>query len=187
MPLIRLSAFFRGLCSKVIKPQDLDRLQLEITETLCELEKIFLPNFFDIMVHLPVHLVNEVRLGGPVHYRWMYFMERYLCKLKSYVRNKSRPEGSIAEGYLIEECLTFCSCYMHKGVKTRVNKGGEDVDDFDGENGIGKPVFVNVGHSLGGKKRRKGKLFTLESILSEQANRYALFNSDCEEVNEYIK
>ncbi|XP_058093313.1 uncharacterized protein LOC131239563 isoform X2 [Magnolia sinica] len=34
---------------------------------------------------------------------------RYLHTLKSYVRNRSRPEGSIAEGYLAEECLTFCS------------------------------------------------------------------------------
>jgi hypothetical protein len=94
--LIRLGAFFRSLCSKVIMPQELGRLQLEITEILCELEKIFLPAVFDIMVHLLIHLVNEVRFGGPVQYRWMYFMERYLCKLKSYVRNKNRPEGSIA-------------------------------------------------------------------------------------------
>ncbi|KAL5761833.1 hypothetical protein ACOSP7_018097 [Xanthoceras sorbifolium] len=32
--------------------------------------------------------------------------------LKGYVRNKARPEGSIAEGYLIDECLTFCSQYI---------------------------------------------------------------------------
>lgn len=78
IPLIRFGAFFRRLCSKVIKPEELHHLQLEITECLCELEKIFLPAFFDVMVNLPIHLVNEVRLGGPVHYRWMFFMERYL-------------------------------------------------------------------------------------------------------------
>ncbi|XP_076896029.1 uncharacterized protein LOC143548848 [Bidens hawaiensis] len=101
----------------------------EITETLCEFEKIFVPAFFDIMVHLPIHLVNEVRLGGPVQYRWMFFMERYLCKLKSYVRNKSRPEGSIAEGYLIEECLNFCSRYM-QGDNETPNNGADDTDDL---------------------------------------------------------
>ncbi|GJS44251.1 transposase, Ptta/En/Spm [Tanacetum coccineum] len=187
MPLIRLGDFFRNLCSKVIKPQELDRLELEITEILCELEKIFLPAFFDIMVHLPIHLVNEVRLGGPVQYRGMYFMERYLCKLKSYVRNKSRPEGSIAEGYLIEECLTFCSRYMHEGVKTKLNKGVEDFDSLARTNKSGGVVFVNSGHPFGGKKRRKGKVFTLDETLSEQAHRYALFNSDCTEIDEYIK
>ncbi|XP_076906697.1 uncharacterized protein LOC143562903 [Bidens hawaiensis] len=185
IPLIRLGVFFRSLCSKVIKPEDLDKLQLEITETLCEFEKIFPPAFFDIMVRLPIHLVNEVRLGGPVQYRWMFFMERYLCKLKSYVRNKSRPEGSIAEGYLIEECLNFCSHYMH-GVNGRLNKGVEDNDGFKGENKSNEPMFVNGGLPLGGKKRRQGKVTSFNVHLIEQAHRYALFNSDCEQVNDYI-
>ncbi|KAL9451265.1 hypothetical protein AB3S75_012925 [Citrus x aurantiifolia] len=35
------------------------------------------------------------------------FLERFLHELKRYVRNKARPEGSIAEGYLVDECLTF--------------------------------------------------------------------------------
>ncbi|XP_076933271.1 uncharacterized protein LOC143599119 [Bidens hawaiensis] len=183
--LIRLGVFFRSLCSKVIKPEDLDKLQLEITETLCEFEKIFPPAFFDIMVHLRIHLVNEVRLGGPVQYRWMFFMERYLCKLKSYVQNKSRPEGSIAEGYLIEECLNFYSHYMH-GVNGRLNKGVEDNDGFKGENESNEPMFVNGGHPLGGKKRRQGKVTSYDVHLIEQAHRYALFNSDCEQVNDYI-
>ena len=30
-------------------------------------------------------------------------------KLKGYVRNKARLEGSIAEGYIDNECLMFCS------------------------------------------------------------------------------
>ncbi|KAL4561837.1 hypothetical protein LXL04_034017 [Taraxacum kok-saghyz] len=186
IPLIRLGEFFRTLCSKVIKPEELDRLQLEITEILWEFEKIFVPSFFDIMVHLPIHLVNEFMLGGSVQYRWMYFMERYMCKLKSYVRNKSRPEGSIAEGYLIEECLTFCSRYMHDGVKTRLDRGSKDIDDVDGENESGGPIFLNGGHPIGGKKRRKGKLISLDVPLREQAHRYALFNTDCAQVDELI-
>ncbi|XP_048497954.1 uncharacterized protein LOC125496516 [Beta vulgaris subsp. vulgaris] len=87
IPLIRLRAFFRKLYGKVIDPKDLDSLQTEITETLCELEKIFVPSFFDIMVHHPVHLVAQIQLRGPVHGSCMYFIERYLCTLKSYVRN----------------------------------------------------------------------------------------------------
>ncbi|XP_022031985.1 uncharacterized protein LOC110933051 [Helianthus annuus] len=185
VPLRRLGAFFRSLCSKVIKPEELEKLQLDIAQTLCEFEKIFLPSFFDIMVHLPIHLVNEVRLGGPVQYRWMFFMERYLCKLKSYVRNKSHPKGSIAEGYLIDECLNFCSRYMH-GLNASHGKGAENGDDFEEENNLDDPVFVNGGHPLGGEKRRQGKVFTLDVQLREQAHRYALFNSDCAEVDVYI-
>ena len=72
----------------------------------------FLLAFFDIMVHLPVHLCKEIEWGGQAHIRCMYSIERYLCKLKSYIRNKSKPEASIAEGYLVEECLIFCSRFL---------------------------------------------------------------------------
>ena len=43
----------------------------------------------------------------------MLWIDRYLRTLKPYVRNKSRPEGSIVEGYIAEECATFCSRYLH--------------------------------------------------------------------------
>ncbi|XP_016189391.1 uncharacterized protein LOC107630700 [Arachis ipaensis] len=56
--------------------------------TLCHLKMLFPPSFFTIMVHLTCHLVDEAKLRGPVHYRWMYPIERYLGHLKSYVRKK---------------------------------------------------------------------------------------------------
>ena len=43
----------------------------------------------------------------------MLWIDRYLRTLKSYVRNKSPLEGSIVEGYIAEECATFCSRYLH--------------------------------------------------------------------------
>ncbi|CAL2270935.1 unnamed protein product [Prunus armeniaca] len=67
---------------------------------LCLLEKYFPPSFFDIMVHLVVHLVKEVRLRGPVYFRWMYPFERYMKVLKGYVQNRTHPEGCIAERYI---------------------------------------------------------------------------------------
>ncbi|KAL8156692.1 hypothetical protein AgCh_001698 [Apium graveolens] len=68
----------KGICSKVIEVDDVKKLQKEIIEILCRLEINFPPAFFDIMVHLPVHLCNEIELGGPVHQRRMYSIERYL-------------------------------------------------------------------------------------------------------------
>jgi hypothetical protein len=64
------------------------------------LERWFPPSFFDIMTHLVVNLVDEVELCGPVYARWCYGIERYIYVLKKYVRNKSRPEGSMATGYM---------------------------------------------------------------------------------------
>ncbi|CAL8174093.1 unnamed protein product [Prunus armeniaca] len=77
--------------------------------SLCLLEKYFPPSFFDIMVHLVVHLVREVRLCGPVYFRWMYPFERYMKVLKGYVQNRTRPEGCIAEWYIAEEAVEFCT------------------------------------------------------------------------------
>ncbi|KAM0027483.1 hypothetical protein Hdeb2414_s0019g00540781 [Helianthus debilis subsp. tardiflorus] len=93
IPLIRLGVFFRSLCSKVIKPDDLDRLQLDIAETLCELEKIFLPTFFDILVHIPIHLVEEVTLGGPVQYRWMVFYGEILVQVEVICAEQGSTRG----------------------------------------------------------------------------------------------
>ena len=78
--VLRLSSFFKALCSKVIDPRELDQLESDIAITLCQMEKIFSPGFFTIMVHLLIHLASEVKVGGPVHYRWMYPIERYYYK-----------------------------------------------------------------------------------------------------------
>jgi hypothetical protein len=75
-PLIELSIFFKRLCSKVIKVDELEKMESQIAVTLCKLEKIFPLAFFDVMVHLPIHLANEARMAGPVQYRWMYPIER---------------------------------------------------------------------------------------------------------------
>lgn len=66
--------FLRGVCNKVLKPNYLDYLQSAIIEVLCLLQKIFPPNLFDIMVHLPIHRVDKFRLGGLAVYQWMYFV-----------------------------------------------------------------------------------------------------------------
>ncbi|XP_073102509.1 uncharacterized protein [Elaeis guineensis] len=74
--LIELTNFFRQLCSKVNKMADLEYIQGRIALTLCQLEKIFPPSFFDIMEHLPIHLAEEALIAGAVQFRWMYPIER---------------------------------------------------------------------------------------------------------------
>ena len=74
--LIELSNFFKELCSKVLQVDDLDCLETQIAITLCKLEQNFPPSFFDVMVHLAIHLSWEAKVAGPVPYRWMYPVER---------------------------------------------------------------------------------------------------------------
>ena len=77
-PIMKLCVYFRQLCSKVLNPCDLVQMENEIGKTLCDLERIFPPSFFDVMIHLSVHLASEAKIAGPVHYRWMYPIERYV-------------------------------------------------------------------------------------------------------------
>nr|GFA14374.1 hypothetical protein [Tanacetum cinerariifolium] len=57
----------------------------------------------------------------------MFPFERYVKKLKGYVRNKAKPEGSIAEGYVAEEALTFSSHYF-RDVTMKFNRPDRNVD-----------------------------------------------------------
>ncbi|XP_020245207.1 uncharacterized protein LOC109823336 [Asparagus officinalis] len=53
------------LCAKTIKDKELEKLQEAVPLILCKLERIFPPTFFDIIIHLTVHLATEARLAGP--------------------------------------------------------------------------------------------------------------------------
>jgi hypothetical protein len=75
-PLLRLSRFFRLLCSKKLLPLDLIQLEMDIVVILCELERVFPPSAFNIMMHLCVHLAYEARMAGLLQFRWMYPIER---------------------------------------------------------------------------------------------------------------
>ncbi|KAL6276903.1 hypothetical protein ACE6H2_020504 [Prunus campanulata] len=110
--ITRLCFFFNAICAKTVDVSKLDKLEEDVVVTLCLLEKYFPPSFFDIMVHLVVHLVREVHLCGPVYFRWMYPFERYMKVLKGYVQNRTHPEGCIAERYIAEEAVEFCTEHL---------------------------------------------------------------------------
>ena len=74
--LVEFCSFFRILCGKTLNLPELQLLQDRIVVTLRHLEMLFPPSFFTVMVHLTVHLIEEAKLGGPVHYRYMYLVER---------------------------------------------------------------------------------------------------------------
>ncbi|XP_028193232.1 uncharacterized protein LOC114378827 [Glycine soja] len=107
-----LCFIFNAICAKVIDPKQLDALEDEVVVVLCQMEMFFPPSFFDIMVHLVVHLVREIRCCGPTYFRWIYPVERYMKVLKGYTKNRHRPEASIVERYVAEECIEFTSQYI---------------------------------------------------------------------------
>ena len=49
------------------------------------------PYFSNIMLHILVHLLEEVEQACPMHIKWLYFFERYMKTLKSMVDQKHYP------------------------------------------------------------------------------------------------
>lgn len=66
-----------------------------------------------------------------------FFGFRYMKDLKGYVKNRSNPEGCIAERYLAEEITCFCGGYINEaaeiGVQTRRNEDFEDEQYWKGD------------------------------------------------------
>jgi hypothetical protein len=71
----------------------------------------FPPTFFDINVHFTTYLIKEIKLLGLVFLHQMYAYERFNGILKSFVRNQAYPEGSMVQGYCIEEAVWWALNY----------------------------------------------------------------------------
>lgn len=87
LAITKLCYFFNTISSKVIDPDGLHKLQSDVVKTLCELEMHFPPSFFDVMVHLVVHLAREISICGPAFLRYMYPFERFMGILKVLVND----------------------------------------------------------------------------------------------------
>ncbi|KAI3469973.1 hypothetical protein Pfo_026636 [Paulownia fortunei] len=112
--IVELCDFFKKLTSRTLYVADLRKMEEDIVFILCKMEMIFPPTFFDIMVHLAVHLPCQVILAGLVSSQWMYPFEMYLIILKKY-------------GYVVNEALTFLSLYMSQ-IETRFTKSERNKD-----------------------------------------------------------
>jgi hypothetical protein len=109
-------------------------------------------------------------------------INRYLGQLKKYVRNKARPEGSIAEAYNLQEILTFCSRYL-ENIETKWNQTSrvddEPIYDIQTDSRVAE-LFPRVGKPIGGSS-----YYTLTPIEKLQAHRHVLTN--CPIVDDYLK
>ena len=106
----------------------------------------------------------------------MYPIEHRLYTLKRSVRNKVSLEGSIAEAYVVDEALTFCSRYMDD-VETRFNQLPRNVGFLD-QSAYTADVF---GHSV----NLIGACDLSYSVELDKLVWYVLHN--CDQVEKYIK
>jgi hypothetical protein len=126
-----LGYFFNFITQKVITEAELPALKEFIAETICQFEMCFPPSFFDMMVHLMVHMVDQIQELGPVYLHQMWTYERFMSTLNRYVYNRAYPECSMIEAYTTEESINCCTKYIHDG------------------NAIGLPVPPHEGRTSG--------------------------------------
>jgi hypothetical protein len=131
------------------------------------------------MMHLPIHIASEAIIGGPICYRWMYPVERYLRTLKGYVRNKACPEGSIAEGYISEECLTFCARFF-EDVSTKVNRPERQENSQVSAPPAGLSIFGSMQYS-------KNKFHIETASYSDLHRMRHYIISKCDEAMPWVK
>ncbi|KAL6146109.1 hypothetical protein ACLB2K_056792 [Fragaria x ananassa] len=142
--IIRFCLFFKAICSKVIDVSRLKQMQADLVETVCLLEKFFPPSFFDIMIHLTVHLVREVEWCGPVFFRWMFPFERYMKVLKEYVKNRHFPEGCMAEKYIVEEAVEYLEECIHSGGITVGIPSTSKAGNYKQSRPLSRPTIISV-------------------------------------------
>ena len=106
-----------------------------------------------------------------------------MLTLKSYVHNRAYPEASIAEGYLAQESLTFCSRYL-SGVETvftrPIRNDDEGRQNETEESSLfcpGRPLG-KLDHRFSIGKRNRSSNYSLDDQSLAQAHRYVLFNVD---------
>ncbi|WMV51070.1 hypothetical protein MTR67_044455 [Solanum verrucosum] len=170
--------------NKLLKPKASYSFTMEQKRTIFvisnNLEKILPPRFFDVMEHLPIHLVHEALLGGPVQYRWMYPFERSIGKSKRGIKNKHRVEGCMVQVYLAKERSHFCSYYFDDYVSSLRNRPNRH--DVAGNDPAVQSLSIFNQPGKGSKRRTLHKLTEKEK---KSVELHVLLN--CPEVQPFLE
>src|SRR3954468_22350094 len=85
LAIVKVCAFLNAISQKVINPESLSWLQIDVVKCLVSFELLYPLSLFNIMTHLLVHLVEEIRILGHVILHNMFPFERFMGVLKKYV------------------------------------------------------------------------------------------------------
>ncbi|KAL9667674.1 hypothetical protein QQ045_002038 [Rhodiola kirilowii] len=122
-------------------------------------------------LHLPIRVAEEIVLGGPVHYRWMYPFERFIYRLKKMAKNKAFIEASIVQAYLQQETSFIGSDYLGSEFQTNARRVKRNKI-ISGETTMRLFQYNYPGIGSGRKTRR---VLTIEEF--RKATHYILSNT----------
>ena len=95
------------------------------------------------------------------------------------MRNKARPEGSIAKVYIATKCVTFCSMYLDD-IEIRFNYADHNVDREWGDNEPMLPIFKQMVQLAGARRYEFMDVNKLSKVYFYVLNNY-------EEIEDFIK
>ncbi|GJQ95730.1 hypothetical protein Tco_0006869 [Tanacetum coccineum] len=127
-PIIELCSFFKQICSQTLMEDDMLKDQSKVVDIMCNLELIYPPSFFDIMIHLVIYLPLEALEDGPIRPR----RDERRTTQNSGICSLGDKDGEMYYGQL-EEILEF-SYMSFKVVLFRVKwfeTSNEGQDDYD--------------------------------------------------------
>ncbi|XP_052137356.1 uncharacterized protein LOC127755729 [Oryza glaberrima] len=104
-------------------------------------------------------------------------ISRSFVRIKALVQNRAYPEGSIAEGYIADECLTYCSRFSDE--TTRFTRPPRNLEPSDNTKDL--YMFESAGEPI-------GKAITVARFDNQflvQAHRYVLRH--CDELEDFRK
>ncbi|GJW48793.1 putative transposon, En/Spm-like protein [Tanacetum coccineum] len=104
---------------KEIRLQELDKMQEELVVTLCLLKKFFPSSFFDIIVHLTVHLTRKISYGplATVVKYDAYNINRYTFRMECHdgkVDQNNRVSVEAIDLYISKEVVTTRQAFYYE-------------------------------------------------------------------------
>lgn len=159
---IGFAVIHRWVVAHELDPTSFDQMRRQTIEMMCLMERDLPTSFFNMQEHLLIHIVDEVALAGVVSSRWMFFFERYMKVLKGFVRQKARPEGSMAEGWLVQESMYYVTEYLTTIHPTAPRMWSDEEDE------------KMIGEVLQGN----GKKIRLKEEVKRMINTFVVYNSE---------
>ncbi|GJS31281.1 RNA-directed DNA polymerase, eukaryota [Tanacetum coccineum] len=115
------------ICSQTLMEADMLKAQSKVVDILCNLELIYPHAFFDIMIHLVIHLPIEALEGGPIRpEEALTFSSHYFREMSAYVARGHDGDGGGDDRPPTHHIPTGCGgCFANRGKGTRKpNLGG---------------------------------------------------------------
>lgn len=130
--LFELLDVLSHLCHDEQDPSLLDQLESSVNVVCAKLERDFPISVQTISVHILHHVVEGIKLQGPVHSWWMYCYERFNSWICQRVKNRRFPEATIMETYRLYDWVQFMksSGFLPADMLPTV---GENAEPFIGE------------------------------------------------------